>query len=181
VDVSFAAAVEPRPFLFLDPVRTTARRPVLDEVGRENLESCTIDAVPAIVRSLVDFTIAQQNRRALEHGNVQPIQLSVLNRRRRSARAWILAVLAGAVDAGTLHALTTQWIPTLTGTGPDLRRAAQPGRACLEFLRGAIAAQIFDRPAENLLPHARALHVLETVLGLHLAAVQDAARASTAS
>jgi hypothetical protein len=30
---------------------------------------------------------------------------------------------------------------------------------------------LFDAPTENLLGHARALHVLELVLGMHLAAI----------
>ncbi len=129
---------------------------------------------PVLVRSLVNYTIElrnQQNRRA---GFNQPIVLSVLNRRRRSARAWIQAILAGKVDRATLHAFTRTWMPQLAGTGPDIFRAAGASRRCVEFLRGAITALIFDRPANNLIPHARALRALETVLGVHLQAFRNA-------
>lgn len=172
-----AAVREPRPFLQLAPARLPLPADISFGDDCRYLEAAAGFSVPVLVRSLVDYTIALQNRRAIERGNPQPIQLSVLNRRRRAARSWILAILAGKVDAGTRHAVSSQWIPTLLGTGPDLTKAAVPGRTLVEFVRGGITACIFDEPAENLLPHARALHVLETVLSVHLAAIQQAARA----
>ncbi|MCA8973238.1 MAG: hypothetical protein KDC98_00885 [Planctomycetes bacterium] len=168
---------EPRPFLFLEP------RPATSEVTFTAgdialLDELTCDSVAGFTRSLVNHTIAMQNRRALEHGNVQPIQVSVLNRRRRAARAWILAILAGRVDAGTLHAAATQWLPTLAASGPDLARSVAPATRLIEFVCGAVTARIFAAPAANLLPHARALHLLETTLASHLGAVREAARTS---
>ena len=176
--VAPTAVREPRPFLYLEPARLPCREDSVDAVGRRNLEAAAADTVPLLVRSLVDYTIARQNRRALERGNPQPIQLSVLNRRRRAARSWILAILQGKVDGATQHAVATQWIPTLTGTGPDLRRASGPGRTLVEFVRGAITACLFDEPAANLLPLAKALFALETVLSVHLAAIVQTARSA---
>jgi hypothetical protein len=112
-----------------------------------------------------------QNGRALERGNPQPIPLSVLNRRRRAARTWFVAIAAGKADAATAHTFATQWLPLLTGTGPDLAAAVTPGRGLVEFVRGACTACLFADPAENLLPHAKALYVLETTLATHLAAL----------
>jgi hypothetical protein len=177
-DVAPAAVREVRPVLFLEPARLPLRSESVDAAGQAWLEDAAMDSVPALVRSLVDHTIALQNRRAIERGNPQPIQVSVLNRRRRAARSWILAVLGGKVDAATRHAVASQWLPTLCGTGPDLHKVETPARSLLEFLRGAITACIFDEPAANLLAHAKALAVLEAVLSVHLAAVQLASRAT---
>lgn len=177
-NVAPAAVREVRPFLFLDVARLPLRSESIDPVGRAWLEECAGDSVPALVRSLVDYTIALQNKRALEHGNPQPIQLSVLNRRRRAARSWILAVLNGKLDAATRHAVSSLWLPTLTGNGSDLHKAEARGQALIEFLRGAVTACIFSEPADNLLPHAKALHVLETVLAVHLAALRAGAPTS---
>ncbi len=170
---------EVRPFLYLEPARLPAANAPVDAAGRARLEASVAPAIPQLVRSLVDFTIALQNRRALERGFVQPIQLSVLNRRRRAARSWLLAILAGAADETTRHMVATQWIPVLTGTGPELARAATSGRALIEFVRGAITACIFDEPDENLLEHAKALHVLESTLAVHLAGLLRTARVAT--
>lgn len=180
VDAATTITREPRPFLYLEPARLPLRSTQIDAASLVRLDDAAGPSVPALVRSIVDFSIALQNRRALENGNVQPIQLSVLNRRRRAARSWLVAILAGRVDAGTLHAVSTQWIPTLAGTGYDLRRCARSGRAFVEFVRGAITACIFDRFEPNLVPSAKAGHALETVLAAHLAAVQQAARAAFA-
>ncbi|MEO6596846.1 MAG: hypothetical protein ABIP94_19045 [Planctomycetota bacterium] len=180
VDASPAGVRVPRPFLYLEPARLPLRKDghseSIDAKGQQNLEVAAGSSVPLLVRSLIDYTIALQNRRALERGNPQPIQLSVLNRRRRAARSWILAILSGKVDGATRHAVATQWVPTLTGTGPDRESAVRPGRVLIEFLRGAITACIFDEIAESLLPQTRALHVLETTLSVHLAALHQVAR-----
>lgn len=167
---------EVRPFLLLEPSRLPLPPIELDPIGKERLERIVATEIPHLVRSIVDYTIALQNRRALEQGNPQPIQLSVLNRRRRAARAWLVAIGAGKSDGATRHAVSTQWLPMLTGTGPDLAAAARPGRRLFEFVRGAITACIFDAPAENLLHHAKALHVLETTLSAHLAGLLEHAR-----
>lgn len=178
-DGAQAITREPRPFLFLEPARVPVRPVVLDSIGLDWLDAEISDAVPSIARSLVNYSIAVQNGTALERGNRQPIQLSVLNRRRRAARAWVNAVVAGRTDAATQHAVATQWLPVLCGTGPVVKPGVRVGRKFVEFLRGSITAYLFSDPAENLLPHARALHVLETVLGVHLAAIAQNARAAT--
>ncbi|MCR9243427.1 MAG: hypothetical protein NXI31_00240 [bacterium] len=178
IETSPANAVrEPRPFLFLEPgnAAVSVEIPAADQAG---LEAAATPMIPALVRSIVNFTIALQNRRALEHGNVQPIQVSVLNRRRRAARAWCNAILAGSTDSATGHAAATQWLPTLCGTGPDVGQCIERATSLIEFVRGAITATIFDAPADNLVPHARALHALETVLGSHFTALRLAARRS---
>lgn len=173
-----APAREPRPFLFIEPLRTPSQQVdfTADEVRL--LEDIASASVPVLVRAVVNFTIALQNRRSLEHGNVQPIQVSVLNRRRRAARSWVVAILAGKVDAGTLHAVASQWLPTLCGTGPDVARCVPQAGNLVEFVRGGITATLFAEAADNLVPNAKALHVLESVLAAHYAAVRDAAKAS---
>ncbi len=167
---------EPRAFSHLTPRLVTHEPPVIDLTGRAVLAARCNDYVPALVRALVDHTIALQNRRGLESGNRNPIQLSVLNRRRRAARAWVQAVLSGAVDQPTQHAVATQWLSTLAGHSSDREVLARTTRSCIEFLRGAVVGVLFDEPADNLLGHARALNVLETVLGVHLAAALEALR-----
>lgn len=171
VDGTSTLRREGRPFLFLDPAPAVQPPVVLDPIGLDWLHGEVADQAPTLARSLVNFSIELQNRSMLERGNRQPIQLSVLNRRRRVARAWVNAVLAGSVDPTTLHAFATQWLPVLCGTGPDARPAPALGRKFVEFLRGAITAHLFAAPADNLLPAARALFALETILASHLAAV----------
>jgi hypothetical protein len=176
VSAAPAPTREPRPFSFLVPRLVIAEPPAIDAGGRAFLAAKTTEFVPALVRALVDHTIALQNRRALESGNRQPIQLSVLNRRRRSARSWIQAVINGAVDLPTLHSVATQWLPMLAGHSPAPEVQLRLARSCVEFVRGALTGLIFDQAAENLLGHARAQHALETVLAAHLAAVEEALR-----
>ena len=171
-----APAREPRPFLFLEPQRVTSQSAAFAPPDVAYLDAAATDSVPALVRAIVGFTIALQNRRALEHGDVHPIQLSVLNRRRRAARAWLVAILAGRTDASTQHAVATQWLPTLCGTGPDVAACSAPASRLVEFVRGAVTACLFDAPSDNLLPHAKALFVLEQTLAIHLGAVRNAAR-----
>lgn len=173
-----AASREPRPFSYLTPRLVTVTPPAIDVGGRAVLEARASGYVPALVRALVDHTIALQNRRGLVSGNRQPIALSVLNRRRRAARSWVQAVLAGAVDRPTLHAAAVQWLPTLAGNLPNTQGALRTARSCVEFLRGAVTGLIFDTPAENLLGRARAQHVLEVVLAAHLGAFEASLRDS---
>lgn len=179
-NVAIAIPREPRPFLFLEPAPLPLRKNTIDAVGAAHLHAAAEGSLPMLVRALIDHTIERHNRRAQERGQTpQPIPVSVLNRRRRAARSWLLAVIAGKVDAPTRHAVATQWLPLLTGTGPDLRLAMRPARVLIEFVRGAITACIFDEPVANLLPEAKALHTLETTLAVHLAAVVHAARGVT--
>ncbi|MEQ1634025.1 MAG: hypothetical protein ABL997_16730 [Planctomycetota bacterium] len=167
---------EPRAFAFLKPRRITTTAPEIDLGGKAMLAARVNDCIPALARALVDHSIAVHNERGRENGTRQPIQLSVLNRRRRAARAWVQAVLSADVDAPTLHAVATQWLPMLAGHGREADVVARTIRQSVEFLRGAITGVLFDEPEDNLLLHARALHVLETVLGVHLAAAEEALR-----
>lgn len=162
---------EPRPFLYLEPQPIAAAGDPIE--GADELEARALEAVPALVRALVNHTIALQHRDKLRNGTARPIPISVLNRRRRSARAWALAVVTGRTDRATLHALTHTWIPQLAGTGPEIRQSARTGYLCMEFLRGAITAHIFDTPAANLVPAAKALHALNQTLGIHLQALRQ--------
>jgi hypothetical protein len=149
---------EVRPFLFLDPAPAPVHVTIAPAT-RERLERIAVAEIPQLVRSIVDYTIALQNRRALERGNPQPISLAVLNRRRRAARSWLLAILSGATDAATLHTVTA--------------------RRLVEFVRGALAACLYDEAADNLLPQAKAQHVVETTLSCHLAAILRASAVTT--
>lgn len=162
---------EVRPFLFLDPAPAPAKALVIEPAVRARLDRIANEQIPQLVRSLVDYTIALQNRRALERGNPQPIQLSVLNRRRRAARSWLVAILAGATNTATLQAVTGQWLPTLCAAGLVPTGVQRAGRRLVEFVRGALTACVFDEAADNLLPHAKAEHVIEVTLQAHLAAL----------
>ena len=177
-EAASAVVREPRPFLYLKPARWPLRTAPVDGPGLQQLEAEMAAAMPQLVRLVVDKTIARHNRHARARGHVQPIQMSVLNRRRRAARSWLLAIAAGSADAATCHAVATQWLPLLCGTGPDLARAVRPGRALIEFVRGAITACLFVEPSENLLPAARALHVLEQTLAAHLTGLMQNVRAT---
>ena len=161
---------EPRPFLYLKAASLPLSQEPVDPVGLQQLDESIQPQISHIVRSIVDYTIHKQNRLATI---AQPIQMSVLNRRRRAARAWLVAICAAKSDAATRHAVATQWLPLLCGTGPDLKVALEPARELIEFVRGAGTACIFDGPEESLLPHARALNVFESTLAVHLAAVQQ--------
>ncbi|MFT4840541.1 MAG: hypothetical protein ACI8UD_004234 [Planctomycetota bacterium] len=161
---------EPRPFLYLKAASLPLGKEPVDPVGAQQLEERVQPQISHIVRSIVDYTIAKQNRNSRA---AQPIQMSVLNRRRRAARAWLLAISEAKTDAATRHAVATQWLPLLCGTGPDLKVPVEPARELIEYVRGAGTACLFDGPSESLLPQARALHVFETTLAVHLAAVQQ--------
>jgi hypothetical protein len=141
--------------------------------GLEELEFRIGDDVQIVVRSLVNFTISREITRQRAAGRAVGVAHGVLNRRRRSAREWILAILAGKVDEATLHALTHTWIPQLAGTGPDVGAVVSAGMEFVVFVRGAMSALVMGEFAENLVPHAKALTALETVLSLHHRALQD--------
>lgn len=159
-----------RPFLYLKAASLPLSKEPVDSLGVQQLEERVQPLISHLVRSIVDYTIAKQNRNAR---TAQPIQMSVLNRRRRAARAWLLAISFAKTDAATCHTVAMQWLPLLCGTGPDLKVSVERARELIEYVRGAATACIFDAPAESLLPHARALNVLEKTLAVHLAFVQQ--------
>lgn len=164
---------ERRPFLYLSS-RSPWMGPVtIDASGLALLEQRAGDDVPMLVRSLVAHTMTLHHRSGTS-AVATPLPISVLNRRRRSARAWLQAILAGSTDAATLHALTHTWAPQLAGTGPDLASCERTARSCIEFLRGAITALVMQETQDNLLPEAHAIHALETVLAVHLGAIEMA-------
>ncbi len=158
--------------MWLRPAPITQDLPVSVREGLQYLERVIVADVPLVVRGLVDFTAAEQTR---PHYLPAALSVSVRNRRRRSARLWINAILQGRTDRATLHALTHTWIPQLAGTGPEAHLAVAMGRTCVEYLHGALSALIAAEPEENLFPVAKALHGLEGVLSVHLQAIREIA------
>jgi hypothetical protein len=157
----------------LEPIPIPARLPRSAQDGLAVLEGFVQRHAHALMRALVGFTFSTpEERRA---GAPQQQSASVLNRRRRAALEWIQAIIAGRIDSTTLHSLSHTWVPQLAGTGPDLHRCQQRASDFIEYLRGAITGLIMDRPQANLVPEAKALHALETVLAVHLGAVRNAA------
>lgn len=171
-----SSAREPRAFAFLKPRLLSATPPAIDGVGRAILMARASDSVPAIARAVVDHTIALHNEHGRSIGHAQPIQLSVLNRRRRAARLWLQSVVTATVDRPVLHAVATQWLPTLAGHGRDRVSVRDAVRSCVEFVRGAITAALFEHPEDNLLGGARALQVLELTLSVQLSAAEESLR-----
>jgi hypothetical protein len=170
-------ARERRPFQRLEPTSGGRGLPKWARPGLPVLEERLGDSVPLLVRALVNFTLARQARRGHTVRAIPPT-VSVLNRRRRAARVWVHALLAGRVDRDTLDAVAHSLLPQLAGTGPEVHRCEGLGRACFEFLRGAATALILDRPADNLVPEAKALAALDAVLAVHLDAFDRAVRRS---
>lgn len=164
---------EPRPFLYLEPAQVGA----VDPVGSDGLARALEPRVPHVVRGLVDFTIARHNARA---ARPRPIQLSVLNRRRRAARLWTLAIARGDAAASTCRQVATHWLPLLCAVGPDRSGLADAVRSLVEYVRGAVTALVFDEPSDSLASQARALHALEATLSAHLGAALEHARATEA-
>ncbi|MHC4513322.1 MAG: hypothetical protein ACYTGW_00875 [Planctomycetota bacterium] len=168
---------ERRPFLWLEAIDVPPKLPPSATDGLKLLAELMMDGVGFLVRSLVNHTVAAQNERRRREGRALGVSVSVLNRRRRAARSWIVAILRGQVDRGTLHDVAHSWVPQLCGTGPNIRNANRPARSYFEFLRGLMTAHVMHRVADNLVPEAKALHALETILGIHLRALQDAVNA----
>lgn len=131
-----------------------------------------------LARSLVHFSLDATARHGFPLSRAPNV--GVLNRRRRAARLWINAILAGDLTRETIRNLTHVWLPQLAGTGPEPRRAIVHGRRCVEFLRGALTACVMAETCDNLLRHAKAIHALEAVLAGHLLAIRSAARSPTA-
>ena len=55
------------------------------------------------------------------------------------------------------------------------------GPRFIEYLRGAMAPLIMDRPVSNLVPRAKALNAIDNVLAIHLGALEAAAGAAGAA
>ncbi len=146
------------------PLTLEARR------GLIRLRRIVEEHVPVLVRGLVHLT-----SRPRSNSERLGAAASVINRKRRAATEWIRAVLAGAIDLATLHTVGEQWLPTLAGAGHDYAGRATQTRACIEYLRGAMTALVFTRAEDNLVPEARCLYAIESVLTRHLAATERAA------
>ncbi|MHC5063085.1 MAG: hypothetical protein ACYTG5_03815 [Planctomycetota bacterium] len=159
---------EARPFVWLQPSALPSSLPADAAKGLEALNAYLGDAVPQLVRNLVQYSLVSSQDRTRS----QAPSASVLNRRRRSARLWINSVLAGSIDANTINALVMTWGPQLAGTGPNPRRAVRRVQGFVEFLRGNMTALICDEPEENLVPQAQGICALEAVLGVHLGALR---------
>ncbi len=159
------------PFAWLEPITVPLALPADAAVGLRSLRDLAEDDVTALMRNLVQFTViaCDPSRRTF----TPTLGVSVINRRLRAARLWINAILAGDISPQTLHTMTHTWLPQLAGTGPEAFLAARVGRTCIEFLRGALTASLFDAPAENLVYEAKGLHALETVLAVHLQAIRS--------
>ncbi|MDA0375108.1 MAG: hypothetical protein O2865_15090 [Planctomycetota bacterium] len=119
---------------------------------------------------LVQHTLRLRSGSRAPFTRVPPF--SVLNRRRRAARLWVNAILGGDTSPATMRNLTRSWLPQLTGTGPEPRRAAPSGPGFVEFLRGALAAVTTpDGPVGDLTPVLEALNAGDHVLRVHLEAI----------
>lgn len=156
----------------------SARTPLTREAfenGASFLRLRLQDDAARISRALVEYSFTANSGVHADHlgGGFQPAPLSVRNRRRRAARLWINSILEARVDRPTLEAFTGLWLPQLCGTGPDRHLAAPHARRFIEWVRGAMTACLFDATTDNLVPEAYALHVMETVLSLHLGAARD--------
>ena len=168
-----AARPEPRPFIFLTP---SSREPELTaeiHIGIAELMRRVEPHVTMLMRGLVEFSLAGARAHGDAIGRRRELPLSVRNRRRRAARLWINAILAGRTDAATQDALTGLWLPQLAGTGPERAQAVAAGKRFVEYLRGGIVSVLFDRPENNLVTEAYALTALETILAVHLRAIED--------
>ncbi|MCA8942297.1 MAG: hypothetical protein KDB80_07015 [Planctomycetes bacterium] len=168
---------EARPFAWLSSA--TALSPTAIR-GLPDLRYMTEDSFAALARSLADFSLRIQRPLDLVSAHRAPI-VSIRNRRRRAATLWVVAILAGRCDKSTLRSLANSWLPQLAGTGPDVVAAAGSGRKLIEFLRGLMTANLFDRSAANLVPQARALAALDGILAVHLDAVERARRGQPVS
>jgi hypothetical protein len=171
--VSGTTQRERRPFLWISPVNSHQALPADFADGLVELEAWVGADVQILVRSLVNYSVASQNRRSREAGRSVGTTLSILNRRRRAARAWSQAILAGQMDEPTLRSMSHTWLPQLAGTGPDIALAVPAGREFLEFLKGTMTALVMSQASASLVPQAKALQALETVLGVHLRAMRE--------
>ncbi len=158
---------ERRPFAQLAP-QTPQARGLTGEAARglPRLRLRCDPMVPVLVRGLVSLTesIAPAKADGTAH-------INALNRRRRAATEWLRAILDGGIDPSTLHNVRLVWMPALTGATNHADLLAD-ARTCIEYVRGAMTGLVMCRPEDNLVPDARSLHTLETVLSLHLGALE---------
>jgi hypothetical protein len=129
------------------------------------------DDVARIARCLVHWSIVRTRKDSVLTRRSYP-PTSVVNRRLRAAIAWLRGILDGRSDAQALRDVARVWVPTLLG-GSRADEAAV--RACVDYVRGALTAAIFARAADNLLPDARLLYALETILAAHAQAARGLA------
>lgn len=174
---TYSGQLERRPFLRLEPQQAG---PISDEVAETlpGVRQVLQPEMPGLVRAVVDHSIRFQNAQRREQRRITPdaISLPVLNRRRRAARMWLQAILHGRVDPVTRHSVGHQWLPQLAGTRADGTTPSVIGRKFLEYVRGLLIASVGDRPAANMLPIAKQMHAIESVLAVHLAAFAAATR-----
>ncbi len=173
------------PFQWLAPQEVPSILGADISAGLDDLEFFVGAHVQVLVRALVNYTLAWDQAVARQQGRQPAVGVEVLNRRRRVARSWLLAILGGKVQRETLEDLQGQWLPQLraqlrTTAAGDAGQSAIPCRNLVEFLRGAISALIMEQPADNLLPQAKALYSLETILAIHLQVAQASQEAAQA-
>jgi hypothetical protein len=154
---------ERRPFTELAPRESGAVLPDEAARGLPRLRLRVEPQLPALVRGLVAIAADPAS-----FTDERAFQITALNRRRRAATEWLRAILDGAVDAATLRDVAEVLLPALIGGGKAGVRAR--ARVCVEYVRGAMTGLLFARPEDNLVPEARSLFALETVLGMHLGA-----------
>lgn len=154
---------ERRPFALLQP-RSGGALPSEAVRGLPRLRLRVEPLVPALVRGLVAIAA---HPTSLTGATTDLI--GSLNKRRRAATEWMRAILEGGVDAATLRSVAEVWLPQLIGGSPDVvRRKAQ---SCIEYIRGAMTGLVMTRPEDNLVPEARTLFAVDSILAQHLGAV----------
>lgn len=154
---------ERRPFAKLQPkaVGTLSSEAVR---GLPRLRLRVEPAVPVLVRGLV--ALATNPASLIDDGKGL---VSSMNKRRRAATEWVRSILDGSVDAATLRNVAEIWLPGLIGGSADaVRRRAY---VCVEYVRGAMTGLVMARPEDNLVPEARTLFAIDSILALHLGAV----------
>lgn len=161
-------------FHLLRPRRPTAGLPLSAEDGIAYLQFIAGEEDARIAQALVHASF--RTRAPAGTVFVREPSISVRNRRRRAARLWVNAILAGDVSAPALKALTHSWLPQLAGTGPDAWRGQPAGRRFVEYLRGAFTAAVMTDAMPCLIRHAKALHALESILAVHLGAIVSVPR-----
>lgn len=157
---------ERRPFTQLEPKRPQPGHGLPPEAARglPRLRLRVEPQVPALVRGLVAIAASPAS---LTDDSTSLI--GALNRRRRAATEWVRSILDGAIDASTLRDVAQTWMPALIGGDPETVR--QRAQVAIEYVRGAMTGLLLVRPEDNLVPEARSLFALETVLSMHLGAV----------
>ena len=173
----YSGQPERRPFLRLEP---RAAEPMTDEI-LETLPALRRELypeLPGLARAVVDHSVRFQNAQSRRQPRTTPtaISLPMLNRRRRAARLWLQAILYGRVDPVTRHAVAHQWLPQLAGVTADGTTPPTVGRRFLEFVRGLLIASVADRPSANLVPIAKQMFAIESVLSVHLGAFAAVSR-----